>query len=120
MLLHCGKIVDLFVLAESLAELLILAPAPLHLHRDVPVLPLEELRAHGELVLLVALRLPRPLRRQVVLHATLPVLVVLSLRWDWVPRLPARGSGGGCSGGDDGARVLLLHLGLHHRSLVIR
>ena len=49
--------------------------------RDVPVLPLEELRAHGELVLLVALRLPRPLRRQVVLHATLPVLVVLQQRW---------------------------------------
>ena len=45
--------------------------------REVPLLPLEELRAHGELVLLLALRLPRPLRRQIVLHATLPVLVVL-------------------------------------------
>ena len=45
--------------------------------REVPVLPLEELRAHGELVLLLALRLPRPLRRQVVLDAALPVLVVL-------------------------------------------
>ena len=45
--------------------------------REVPVLPLEELGAHGELVLLLALRLPRPLRCQVVLHAALPVLVVL-------------------------------------------
>ena len=43
-------------------------------------------------------------------------LSYLSIRWDWVPRLPARGSGGGCSGGDDGARVLLLHLGLHNQS----
>ena len=41
------------------------------------MLSLEELGAHGELVLLLALRLPRPLRRQVVLDAALPVLVVL-------------------------------------------
>ena len=45
--------------------------------REAPVLPLEELGAHGELVLLLALRLPRPLRRQVVLHAALPILIVL-------------------------------------------
>ena len=31
--------------------------------REVPVLSLEELGAHGELILLLALRLPRPLRR---------------------------------------------------------
>ena len=31
--------------------------------REVPVLSLEELGAHGELILLLALCLPRPLRR---------------------------------------------------------
>ena len=41
------------------------------------MLALEELRAHAERVLLLALHLARPLRRQVVLHAPLPVLVVL-------------------------------------------
>jgi len=55
--------IDLFVLAESLAELLVLATAALHLHCEVPVLSLEELGAHGELILLLALCLPRPLRR---------------------------------------------------------
>ena len=32
--LHCGKIVDLFVLAQTLAEFLIQAAAPLHLHPE--------------------------------------------------------------------------------------
>ena len=32
--LHCWKMIDLFVLAESLAELLVLATAALHLHSE--------------------------------------------------------------------------------------